>query len=285
MRHYILEEPYSQTAIWARRLAIFALVLGLIGLLLIRTNTVEMAAGMAVFGASILFACVALLMAAAAGVVIWRTGRKGILPIVTAILLSLLFLVYPGFLAARAVQLPLINDISTDVNDPPKFSQSAKAKAARPGATHPEALAGALQQQSAYSDIQPIVIDLEAEEVWELVQDTVKELGWKIIEESPPRDAKPAQYSTVRERRGRRTVNVRKLAAPAQTAGEGRLEAVSRSLIMGFPDDVTIRIRALEAQTRIDVRSASRFGRHDFGANAARIRRFAAELQGQLDAQ
>ena len=52
---------------------------------------------------------------------------------------------------------------------------------------------------------------------------------------------------------------------------------------MGFADDITIRIRPLAGQSRIDIRSASRLGRHDFGANAKRIAAFAEELQTQLD--
>jgi uncharacterized protein (DUF1499 family) len=52
---------------------------------------------------------------------------------------------------------------------------------------------------------------------------------------------------------------------------------------MGFPDDVTIRIRPLAGQTRVDVRSASRFGSHDFGTNARRIEKFIEELQTQLE--
>ena len=54
---------------------------------------------------------------------------------------------------------------------------------------------------------------------------------------------------------------------------------------MGFPDDITIRIQPLAGQTKLDVRSASRYGRNDFGVNARRIERFAEELQTQLDAK
>jgi uncharacterized protein (DUF1499 family) len=53
---------------------------------------------------------------------------------------------------------------------------------------------------------------------------------------------------------------------------------------MGFPADVTIRMRPLAGQTRVDVRSVSRIGRHDYGSNAQRIEKFAAEIQAQLDA-
>ena len=50
---------------------------------------------------------------------------------------------------------------------------------------------------------------------------------------------------------------------------------------VGFADDITVRIKPRAQGTRIDVRSASRIGRHDFGANAARIVRFLDEVYAQ----
>ena len=47
---------------------------------------------------------------------------------------------------------------------------------------------------------------------------------------------------------------------------------------MGFRDDVSIRIRAAGEGTRVDVRSASRYGMHDFGTNARRIRALLDEI-------
>ena len=41
---------------------------------------------------------------------------------------------------------------------------------------------------------------------------------------------------------------------------------------MGFRDDVMIRVTPIGQGTRLDMRSASRFGTHDLGANASRIR-------------
>ena len=74
-------------------------------------------------------------------------------------------------------------------------------------------------------------------------------------------------------------------SAPGGRLGDGRIEAIERTLIMRFPDDITIRVRPGAGQSRIDVRSASRFGRHDFGVNARRIERFARQMQEQLDAR
>jgi uncharacterized protein (DUF1499 family) len=59
---------------------------------------------------------------------------------------------------------------------------------------------------------------------------------------------------------------------------EGRIEAVARTPVMGFREDVAIRIRAIERGARVDVRSASRYGSHDFGSNARRIERFLTEF-------
>ena len=59
---------------------------------------------------------------------------------------------------------------------------------------------------------------------------------------------------------------------PGGVRREGVIELVARTPIMGFRDDVVIRVAPSEDGARIDVRSASRYGTHDFGANAARIR-------------
>ncbi|MFT4097616.1 MAG: DUF1499 domain-containing protein, partial [Rhodoblastus sp.] len=112
-------------------------------------------------------------------------------------------------------------------------------------------------QRAAYPGVQPILLELEGDEAYQLILKAVQALGWKIIEQS----------------------------APGGRAGLGHVDAVARTLIMGFPDDITIRIQPLAGQTKIDVRSVSRYGRNDFGVNARRIERFAEELQTQLDAK
>ena len=190
--------------------------------------------------------------------VIWRTGRRGAGKIVGGIMLAAILLGYPAWLAAQAVRLPSLNDVSTDLVDPPDFARSSRAAAARNGAAHPPIPPDWREaQRRAYTDVQPIVLDLEAEEAWQIVQKAVAARNWQIVDQ----------------------------VLPGGRSGIGHVDAIDRSLIMGFPEDVTVRLRPLAGQTRIDVRSASRFGRHDFGANARRIQRFAQELQTQLDAR
>jgi uncharacterized protein (DUF1499 family) len=258
MRRLILEEPVSAAAVWSRRLASFSIAVALISILLARSGVVDMTAVLAVFGAAILIACLAVLFACAAAVIIWRVGRRGAGIVAASLFLSAIVLALPGYYTAQAVRLPLLNDVSTDLNEPPDFSRSPRAIAARGNVDHASIPMDSRDgQRRAYPEIQPIVLDLDVDEAWPLILKAVDSRKWRVVEQTKP----------------------------GGRIGIGHIDAVDRTLVMGFPDDVTVRVRPLAGQTRIDVRSASRYGRHDFGANAKRIKAFSDELQAQLDAR
>ncbi|HEX7466433.1 MAG TPA: DUF1499 domain-containing protein, partial [Usitatibacter sp.] len=61
-------------------------------------------------------------------------------------------------------------------------------------------------------------------------------------------------------------------------APSGRIEATDTSLWFGFKDDIVVRVRPDGAGSRVDVRSVSRVGKSDIGANAKRVRGFLARL-------
>lgn len=70
-------------------------------------------------------------------------------------------------------------------------------------------------------------------------------------------------------------------AAPLTDAPEaGVLEAVQESFWFEFKDDVLIRVRPEGTGSRIDVRSVSRVGGSDLGANCARVTRIVEQLRG-----
>jgi hypothetical protein len=48
---------------------------------------------------------------------------------------------------------------------------------------------------------------------------------------------------------------------------DGRIEAVDRSFLYGFPDEIIVRIAASNGGARVDLRSRSRVGRIDRGAS------------------
>jgi hypothetical protein len=62
------------------------------------------------------------------------------------------------------------------------------------------------------------------------------------------------------------------------------IEATARSPVMGFRDDVVIRLTPMGQGTRVDVRSASRVGTHDLGANASRIRSLLEDIDDVVSA-
>lgn len=63
--------------------------------------------------------------------------------------------------------------------------------------------------------------------------------------------------------------------------GEVRAEASTR--LLRFVDDVVIRVEEQAGATVVNVRSASRVGRGDFGQNARNVRAFLAELDRQME--
>jgi hypothetical protein len=97
-------------------------------------------------------------------------------------------------------------------------------------------------------------LERSAPEVFSLVHEAVERLGWNIV------------------------VN----EAPGET-GAGRIEATDRTLVMGFTDDVVVQVKGDDAHAIIDARSVSRYGMHDLGANAARIRKLFGEVTAALE--
>lgn len=253
MRRLIVQEPVSRAAIWCRRLAVFAVAATGVAIGLARFGAAAPASALTIFGAALALAFLALLLSASAGVVVWRTGRRGVGQAAVGCLLSLVLIGYPAFLAFRAVTLPAVTQISTDLDNPPGFLLSSRARSSRAGRTPaPFTAENARAQREGYPEIQPVVVDMEALQAYQLVLRIVKDLGWRTVDSTPP--------------------NLR-------GDGVAHVDAIDRTLFFGFADDIAIRIAPQANQTRIDLRSTSNLGKHDFGANARRIRRFAAAVQ------
>ncbi len=57
------------------------------------------------------------------------------------------------------------------------------------------------------------------------------------------------------------------------------IEATATTFWFGFKDDVVVRVRSTVNGSIVDVRSVSRVGQSDLGANAKRIRAILAGLE------
>ncbi|MGL5446050.1 MAG: DUF1499 domain-containing protein [Rhabdaerophilum sp.] len=255
IRHLALRPP-SRFVQWAERLAFVSVPIAILAVLLTRSDQISKMNGVLLLAAAALVATLALALAIVGSVDIWRHGRTGLAGLFRAGFVAVLVLALPAYLAIQAGRLPTMNDVTTDILDPPVFSRSARSLAARNGYVHPSLDQREREKQRfAYADLRTIVLEVEAEEAFRSVKDAVTTLKWRIIEE----------------------------AAPGGRSGQGRIEAVAESQLMRFQDDIVIRIRPSGAGTRIDVRSASRVGKHDFGANAQRIRRLIEEINSPKD--
>jgi uncharacterized protein (DUF1499 family) len=256
-RRYIHSEATSRLAIWARRIAAFAFVASLLAIIVVRSGLLEIQPALATFAGALAIAVIALLVALAAFVVIWMEGLAGIGAALTAMAISLALLAYPAYLATKAYRLPWIYDITTDPIDPPRYEALARL---RPRDANPVTYAGlyaAEQQRAAYPDIGPLGTNAAAQNAYDAVLAVVNKHRWRVV------DARAPQA-------GRR---------------EGHIEAVARTPIMGFRDDVVVRIRAEPDGARIDARSSSRYGTFDFGTNAARLRGLINEIEDAIRAQ
>lgn len=243
IRRRYAEQAPSRLAVWARRLAVFALLVALLAIIIGRSGIFEIIPVLATFGAALLLAVLAILLALVSFVSIWRTGAAGLGSSLLAVAIGAALLTYPGYLGVKAYRLPMIADITTDPIDPPRFEAIARLRTRQ---SNPVAYAGlyaAELQKAAYPDIEPLMTTSNVQQTYEAALAVVTKRRWQIINARPPQP-------------GRR---------------DGVIEAVARSPIMGFRDDVVVRVRADGQGSRVDARSASRYGRHDFGANAARL--------------
>lgn len=140
-----------------------------------------------------------------------------------------------------SVRLPPIHDITTDTNNPPAF---LALDGSRAGAKNTLVYGGteiAALQNKAYPDIAPIQSTKSAPEAFAEALRVGKLMGWTIV---------------------------------AEERNNLRFEAVARTPIYRFIDDVVVVVTAIDSGSRIDIRSVSRIGRGDMGVNAARIREF-----------
>jgi len=256
LRRYIAEQSTSRLAIWARRTALFSLVATILAIVIVRSGLLEFRPALATVGGALAFSAIALLLAFAAFVVIWRDGAIGIGYSLTAIAIAIVLLAYPSYLAVASYRLPWIYDITTDPIDPPRFEALARI---RPRDANPVIYAGlsaAEQQRNAYPEIETLEQEATAQASYDAALAVVTNRRWNIVARRPPE-------------RGR----------------EGRIEAVARTPIMGLREDVVIRVRADGQGSRIDARSSSRYGSFDFGTNATRVRNLMDDIDDAVGRQ
>lgn len=151
----------------------------------------------------------------------------------------------PQIVTASA--LPPIHDITTDTVNPPAFDAILARRANALNKPEygsgdnwpPEKLAAA--QKEAYPNVQPLVSALSVNDAVARSEEVLSDMGLEII---------------------------------AVDDARGLVEGTATTFWFGFKDDVVVRVVSEGEGSRVDVRSKSRVGQGDLGANAARITEF-----------
>jgi uncharacterized protein (DUF1499 family) len=201
--------------------------------------------------------------------------RRGMGAALIAVLVPALAIGYGNYNRSQSAGVLPIHDVSTDAIDPPAFGPQVMAirSAENANPVVPPALpmrerayfqrmvvvmperAAAMADKSvadivaaAYPDIRPIELAIPTGQAFALAKLEAEARGWTVH---------------------------------AADAGRGALDATAETFWFGFKDDVAVRVRTGSAPDTaiVDVRSISRVGGGDMGANARRIRDFRDGLQ------
>lgn len=142
--------------------------------------------------------------------------------------------------------VPYIHDITTDTDNPPLFAAILPLRA---DAENPSVYGGpdvARQQKAGYPHLHAGIVSRKPDAVFPQALQAAKDMGWEIV---------------------------------SFDRGALRIEATDTTAWFGFKDDVVVRLSAIPAGSRIDVRSVSRVGKSDLGTNAGRINAYLARVE------
>ncbi len=242
--------PPSHIATISGALGVASVLLFALGPVTIQLGVASAFIGFRIFTVGILFALLALVLGAIA---LWRTratsGRSGRSRAGVGFGLGAAGVALVVALVSSAGNVPTINDITTDPDDPPEFVAAALAEAnAGRDLSYPGASVAA-QQRKAYPDLAPLHLQVVPVVAFQRARKAAADLGWQ-------------------------TTAIDRI--------DHTFEAIDVTRVFRFVDDIVVRVRATDASgltSVVDVRSKSRDGRGDMGANAARIRAFLAAME------
>lgn len=234
----------------SRRLAVFCAVLLAMGAMAHRLALVETQAFLAVLGLVGLLLLASLVLLAAGFARVWNFGDRGAGSLLIAVAMIGLLLAPVGVGAYAALTRPFLVDLSTDPEDPPAMVAAAAARRPPMNALLPLTPEERLEMAVAYGDLAGRRYGARVDRVLASVEVLAAREGWTPV-----------------------------AATPRKTPGGTIIiEALARTPILYLPVDVAVRLSDEGNSTYVDMRSASRYGPHDLGDNAARIERFMAAL-------
>jgi hypothetical protein len=242
----------SRLAQLAAAVAAASLVLVMIALLGVQVDLFAPMTAFLFFAVGALLGGLLSLLLGLVGLFVTRGGGdpQGAKRAISAGAVGLALLVAVAIGASAGSGAPAINDISTDLDDPPALNAASRAPAnADRDMSYPPDFKAVVRE--SYPDLQTTELDVPASACFERALTVAAALGWQLVERDP---------------------------------AAGTFEAEDRSALFHFVDDIAVRVRPSGNDCRVDMRSKSRDGKSDLGANAKRIRAFGAALEAAAPA-
>lgn len=291
------ERPVSHSAFYSRRLALLGFVVFVMAWALHRFGPLETPFFLAIVLACALLAIIALYLAVLGFAMLWTKGARGGKASAHALVLVILPLCPLLIGVPRYLVQPPIYDVSTDLLDPPKWimavnaDQSWLGPRAAPGANDREA------QMIAYRGLTGRRYEGALDRVYTAARKVALARGIVItdehgapegaLDEFPPVDPKAAKEEAVPDVLDNVPVPLPRpdyAETPDEETpiGDASIQGVHRTPVFGFRQDIVIRLREEAETTLVDVRVATRYGKHDLGSGAALVEDYLRALDAEL---
>lgn len=240
----------------ALALGVLAPLLIGIGIFCVRTGRLSLATGyqLMILGIAPTLAFLAVILSVLGLIfALLIPPRKGAIMALVAFALGMATLFGVSQHRLGAAANPPIHDVATDWRDPLVFSPAmlkVRGDKANPVELAPVVSEGpqgsflgrpvAMVNASTCPAATPAVLESDVPFAYNRARIAVMKFGWQIVTDD---------------------------------RANGRLEATARSLVLNLPYDIVVRVRPEGAGTRVDIRSISRFGETDRGANCQLVSR------------
>lgn len=285
------ERRKSRAAIWCWRLAAVSVPFVILTVFLHRSASIstEQAFWLIAFAIGLLLG--SLLFGMRAAVDLWERGYKGGRATVNGIVLAVLMLIPFGIQLVNALEHPQLNDVATDVLNPPQLLSPPSELSITPGNESVYDEYSARRIVGSYPQLVARRYTAPPERVANAVVDLLQRWNWEITGSvNLPRREETAPSGTANtESEGTALAGDESELDDLQIGNEPdapfpdiMVQARAQSMIMRLPSHLVIRLIASGNSTLVDMRSLSTWGRHDFGSNADNIIAFLKALDESL---
>lgn len=224
--------------------------------------TMTLQFGLPLFGVSLILGLVALV----AGLV--RKPRTGLRMALVGLLVPVLALGFLVSVQRKSAGIPPIHDVATDIADPPAFSAAVMAARQAVQANPVESMTAPMGSLKAYQG--PAFAGIAGKTLGQVGHDAYPAVRPLTLAAAPAKVAAAAEAEA----------KAQGWTVVTSNPAAGVVEATAETFWFGFKDDVAVRVRpSASGGSVVDVRSTSRVGLSDIGANAKRIEVFLAGLK------